>query len=142
MPTPPKSPNQWRKGQSGNPGGRPKSAGFPERVRQATRNGEDLIEIALEIMNDEAAGKTIRLDALKWLADRGWGRAVALVALESRPPEERPAFDRLTLQEQLELEALMVKAGQRTIEAGVEEETAALAVVDQEEDDDPREWDE
>lgn len=75
----------WRPGQSGNPSGRP--AGFARRIRELTRNGEELVEFALKVLRGEIStldtkGEGVvlpnfkeRIEALKWLSERGWGRA-------------------------------------------------------------------
>lgn len=66
-------------GRSGNPGGRPK--GLAEQVRQATHDGKTI----LDFMTAVAQGAKIdgrkprlcdRMEANKWLADRGWGKPV------------------------------------------------------------------
>jgi hypothetical protein len=63
------------KGSTANPGGKPK--GLASRVREATSDGETLVTFFQGIL-----GGTIkcnardRIEAAKWLADRGWGRAV------------------------------------------------------------------
>ncbi|MEE9137701.1 MAG: hypothetical protein V3V07_04035 [candidate division NC10 bacterium] len=66
-------------GHSGNPGGRPK--GLAQRVRRATHDGKTIVDF----MTSVARGAKIdgrkprladRMDANKWLADRGWGRAI------------------------------------------------------------------
>ena len=76
----------WLPGQTGNPGGRPK--GLAEKVRGATRDGESLVRFFLAVsagkVPDEHGraikGKTVelreRIEAHKWLADRGYGKAV------------------------------------------------------------------
>lgn len=69
----------WRKGQSGNPGGRPR--GLASRVREATRDGEDLVEFMLNVLNGKIkATPRDRIESAKWLADRGFGRSVEVSA--------------------------------------------------------------
>jgi Family of unknown function (DUF5681) len=57
-------------GQSGNPGGRPK--GLSRRGRELVGDdGEVIAEYMLSVMHDEKARTADRLEAAKWLADRG-----------------------------------------------------------------------
>lgn len=64
----------WKKGQSGNPGGRPK--GLAHRVREMTRDGADLLELLAGIASGSIkATPRDRIDATKTLLERGWGRA-------------------------------------------------------------------
>ena len=58
------------RGQSGNPGGRPK--GLSRRVRELVGDdGEAIAVYMLSVMRDEKARTADRLEAAKWLADRG-----------------------------------------------------------------------
>lgn len=97
----PAGPHRWTKGQpSANPGGRPK--GFSRLIREKCgQDGEKLIEFALSVLNGEltitqekmqaGSGEVLalqipptiaeRLEALKWLADHGYGKAVASLQL-------------------------------------------------------------
>lgn len=66
----------WPKGSSGNPSGRPGGqAGFAQKIRARTKSGRLLWTFALEVLaGQHDATVRERLDAMKWLADRGWGR--------------------------------------------------------------------
>jgi len=71
-------------GQSGNPGGRPK--GLTRRVRELVGdNGEAIAQFMYEVMSDEGARTADRLEAAKWLADRGFGRAVQALDIDVNP---------------------------------------------------------
>lgn len=61
-------------GHSGNPGGRPK--GLAALIRQRTGDGIELVEFALKILRSRSQDPRLRLQAMEWLADRGFGRAV------------------------------------------------------------------
>jgi hypothetical protein len=63
---------KFQKGQSGNPGGRPKTSG---PARQLARiYTVEAIETLVEIMRDNAANHTARVTAAQSLLDRGWGK--------------------------------------------------------------------
>jgi hypothetical protein len=74
-------------GASGNPGGRPKGLG--RRVRELVgEDGEAIAVYMLSVMRDEKARTADRLEAAKWLADRGFGRSVQTLDLDvtAHPP--------------------------------------------------------
>lgn len=64
------------KGQSGNPGGRPK--GFVRSIREQTRDGEELVAFMLRIFRGELPDAKLkdRIEVAAWLADRGFGKPV------------------------------------------------------------------
>jgi Family of unknown function (DUF5681) len=65
-------------GQSGNPGGRPK--GLARRVRELVgENGELILQFMVQVLGDERARTADRLEAARWLADRGFGKSVQAV---------------------------------------------------------------
>lgn len=66
----------WKKGQSGNPGGRPK--GLAADIRAKTNNLAAQIEMMIQISLGQVSKATVRdrIEATKWLADRGHGRSV------------------------------------------------------------------
>jgi hypothetical protein len=60
-------------GQSGNPGGRPK--GLTRRVRELVGDdGTAIAEFMYSVMADEGVRTADRLEAARWLADRGFGK--------------------------------------------------------------------
>ena len=81
--------NGFMPGQSGNPGGSPK--GLARRVRELVGDqGEAIAEFMFEVMNDESARRADRIDAGRWLADRGFGRAPVQTEI---PVCEHPSID-------------------------------------------------
>ena len=62
----------FRAGQSGNPGGRPR--GFAAQVRAETRDGQEIVDVMLKVLRDGGGRIADRIEAAKWLGDRGWGR--------------------------------------------------------------------
>ena len=71
------------KGQSGNPGGRPR--GLVKKIREETDDGEDLADFLLHVFRGEVEGVKLkeRLEAATWLADRGFGRPVQAMNIET-----------------------------------------------------------
>ena len=62
----------WVKGQSGNPGGRPKEE---HDIRKLARSrGKEAIDTLHAIMNDKTAPPAARIAASVALLDRGYGR--------------------------------------------------------------------
>lgn len=74
-------------GVSGNPGGRPK--GFAARVRELTRDGEDVLGVVVAILHDDRTPARVRLDASRLLLDRGWGRVLELATDSAGADDDR-----------------------------------------------------
>ncbi|TAK45280.1 MAG: hypothetical protein EPO27_10710 [Betaproteobacteria bacterium] len=62
---------KWTKGQSGNPGGRPKEMGY---LREIARKHREAIETLVTVMQNSEATDQARVHAATALLDRGWGR--------------------------------------------------------------------
>lgn len=68
-------------GASGNPRGRPKQAeGFAGLVREKTRDGEALIDAAIDLLG--SGDERVRLEALRFLADRAYGKPLQPSSIE------------------------------------------------------------
>ena len=72
-------------GVSGNPGGRPK--GLARYVRELVGDDGRLVaDFMLAVLEDERERTEVRMEAGRWLADRGFGRSH--VPVEVRQPEQ------------------------------------------------------
>lgn len=99
----------WRPGQSGNPSGaNRKQKGLATLIRRSTKQGKELVDFVLDVARGAPikvsivtlAGTVIdverrstirdRLEAIAWLADRGWGRAKEVIALEEDGARQGP----------------------------------------------------
>src|SRR3990167_3259194 len=67
----------WKKGQSGNPGGRPRAE---IHVRDmARKHTAEALKTLVEVMRDKQAPATARLGAAQALIDRAWGRPAQII---------------------------------------------------------------
>ena len=110
-------------GQSGNPGGRPK--GLSRRVREIVgQDGEAIIECMFSVMNNESERTADRLEAAKWLSDRGFGRAIQGLEIDVA---QRGYLD-VTQVSTEDLEALLVIAEKYQLDAGEVVESGRLEI--------------
>jgi Family of unknown function (DUF5681) len=86
----------FRKGRSGNPGGRPRGLAKATRDRldvTATQRGKEsgadaLVDTMIEFALDRDQDVRVRIEAIKWLADRGWGKVPSYMPVEADDPLE------------------------------------------------------
>jgi hypothetical protein len=72
---PAEKPYLWKKGQSGNPGGRPK--GLASMIREKSKDGTVLIDFLFSVVAGDTGGQTRdKIQAAQILLDRGFGKAV------------------------------------------------------------------
>ena len=71
-------------GQSRNPGGRPK--GLSRRVRELVGDdGHEIAEFMFGVLSNAKERTSDRIEAAKWLADRGFGRRLLRSTWRTRP---------------------------------------------------------
>jgi len=63
---------KWAKGESGNPGGRPKGLGDIREIARA--HTATAIDTLVSVLEDAKANPSARVSAANALLDRGWGR--------------------------------------------------------------------
>ena len=83
------SDTQWKKGQSGNPSGRPKA--IVSVVELARAQTEDSIKTLVEVRDNVQAPAASRVGAANALLDRGWGKPAQTITQNIN--ERRSALD-------------------------------------------------
>lgn len=83
----------WQKGQSGNPGGRPK--GIAAKAREIIGNDpSELLDVFLEIARDPKQKATDRRAAAESLLDRAYGKAPSFAPVDGENPLELDSVGR------------------------------------------------
>ena len=87
----------WKKGQSGNPKGKPPVV--KEVVELARKHTVEAIQALVDIVTDPGEKGAARVRAAEVILDRGWGKATAPIEVsgpDQQPIEWRHARDELT----------------------------------------------
>ena len=112
------------KGVSGNPGGRPR--GLAAYVREQTLDGEELVDFMLRVKRGEKVhGLTPTMnhmmDAVSWLADRGFGKSLqqSRVEVGDNRGGMREELSAMTLAQVLQIREDLVEARDALSEAQV-----------------------
>ena len=116
-------------GVSGNPGGRPK--GLSRRVRELVgEDGGAIAEYMLEVMNDERARTADRIEAGKWLADRGFGKAPLVIDAGVSPEQLlEEYFSTLSLEDLQTMRAILRKYSSEVAELAEPDEFPMLELA-------------
>src|SRR3954469_14083584 len=92
----------WKPAQSGNPGGKP--MGLARRVREATNQGQRIIDIFTDILEGRIKSTARdRIEAGRWLADRGFGKVPETFLAGALPEELKETVAQLTADQLLAL---------------------------------------
>jgi len=87
--------------------GRPPGSGLRQKISDATRDGDDIIEVVVQVLKDRSARNADKLEAARWLGDRLYGRAPEIIA-NAKVDLSATALGELT-REQLEALASLAK---------------------------------
>ena len=88
----PREDTQFKPGQSGNPSGKPKS--FARKIREQTKDGEELVEYALGVWRNQKLTLRDRWPAFVWLTEYAYGKAPSFAPIEDGDPLELDGYDR------------------------------------------------
>ena len=84
----------FKKGQSGNPAGRPRGMRrFAKEIMRATANGSELWQIALQIARNQEARDHDRLEAVKFLKESSLGKAPLTIEIEGHTTHSLRVID-------------------------------------------------
>jgi len=91
----------FRRGRSGNPGGRPK--GLARATRELVGDdGLTIVQFWLDTMLDESMQVRVRLEASRLLAERGWGKPANFEPVVADEPLESHPLDLHALDREIE----------------------------------------
>jgi hypothetical protein len=71
----------FKKGKSGNPGGRPRQ--LASVMHEARRHTLEALQVQLQLMQS-AESESVRLNAAEAILNRGWGRPIQAVQVDGR----------------------------------------------------------
>jgi hypothetical protein len=116
-------------GVSGNPGGRPK--GLSRRVRELVgEDGGAIADYMLSVMKDERARTADRIEAGKWLANRGFGTSPLVIEAGVNPERLlEEYFSKLSLEDLLTMKAILTKYSSDVAEVVETDEPSTLELA-------------
>ena len=104
----------YRKGQSGNPGGRPRAAALAiaKKFRVATDDGDEVRQFVIDVMRGKLRGvddAKSRRWACDVVLDRGWGKPQQFIEITNGEGAPKVDYSVLTDDELAELERITAK---------------------------------